>query len=160
MILTNVLNNILSSINDSTKAILQECSNISLLVNNTLLYLLIVASCSLFISLCLIFPVTKIRTNCSDISCSLIEMMWRSNSRNAVSFSILCMIKSIWHSKTWKMSRKKNLKKMKVQLMHLWEKGMMVLKVRVCRNRDKDLARTRCTRHTAATLSAWLSSSC
>lgn len=103
---------------------------------------------------------TKIRMNCSDISCSLIEMMWRSNSRNAVSFSILCMIKSIWHSKTWKMSRKKNLKKMKVQLMHLWAKGMMVLTVRVCRNRDKDLARTRCTRHTAATLSAWFSSSC
>jgi hypothetical protein len=67
-ILTNSLNNILSSIETSTAAILAESSNISDLVDRTLLYLLIVASCSLFISLCLIFPVaTKVDKNKDEL---------------------------------------------------------------------------------------------
>lgn len=67
-ILTNALNNILSAINSSTDAILTESANISDLVDRTLLYLLIVASCSLFISLCLIFPVaTKVDKNKDEL---------------------------------------------------------------------------------------------
>jgi hypothetical protein len=62
------LNNILASIESSTDAILNESGNISNLVNNTLLILLIVASCSLFISLCLIFPVaTKVDKNKDEL---------------------------------------------------------------------------------------------
>ena len=67
-ILTNALNNILSAIDKSTAAILNESTNISDLVDRTLLYLLIVASCSLFISLCLIFPVaTKVDKNKDEL---------------------------------------------------------------------------------------------
>jgi hypothetical protein len=67
-ILTNALNNILASIEASTQAILKESENISDLVDRTLLYLLIVASGSLFVSLCLIFPVaTKVDKNKDEL---------------------------------------------------------------------------------------------
>ena len=67
-VLTNALNNILESIETSTQAILIESENISDLVDRTLLYLLIIASCSLFVSLCLIFPVaTKVDKNKDEL---------------------------------------------------------------------------------------------
>lgn len=67
-ILTNSLNNILSSIENSTKAILVESGNISNLVDRTLVYLLITASAALFVSLCLIFPVaTKVDKNKDEL---------------------------------------------------------------------------------------------
>jgi hypothetical protein len=67
-ILTNALNNILASIETSTQAILNESENISHSVYKTLLYLLIVASCSLFVSLCLIIPVaTKVDKNKDEL---------------------------------------------------------------------------------------------
>lgn len=67
-VLTNALNNILQSIETSTQAILKESENISDLVDRTLLYLLIIASCSLFVSLCLIFPVaTKVDKNKDEL---------------------------------------------------------------------------------------------
>jgi hypothetical protein len=67
-VLTNALNNILQSIETSTQAILMESENISDLVDRTLLYLLIIASCSLFVSLCLIFPVaTKVDKNKDEL---------------------------------------------------------------------------------------------
>jgi hypothetical protein len=56
-ILTNSLNNILSAINKSTDAILDETENISSLVDGALKIMLYVASGSLFLSICLIFPV-------------------------------------------------------------------------------------------------------
>ena len=56
-VLTNTFNNILSSISESTNALLIESQHISSQVRNTLLYLLIAASCALFISICLILPV-------------------------------------------------------------------------------------------------------
>ena len=67
-ILTNSLNNILASIQNSTQAILSESTHISAHVNNTLLILLLVASASLFVSLCLIFPVaTKVDKNKDEL---------------------------------------------------------------------------------------------
>jgi hypothetical protein len=67
-VLTNALNNILSAIETSTRAILLESENISDLVDRTLLYLLIIASASLFVSLCLIFPVaTKVDKNKDEL---------------------------------------------------------------------------------------------
>ncbi len=67
-ILTNALNNILAAIENSTKAILNESENISDTVDRTLFYLLIVASLSLFVSLCLIFPVaTKVDKNKDEL---------------------------------------------------------------------------------------------
>jgi len=67
-VLTNSLNNILDSIHSSTSAILEESKNISVSVERTLLYLLIIASCSLFVSLCLIFPVaTKVDKNKDEL---------------------------------------------------------------------------------------------
>jgi hypothetical protein len=67
-ILTNSLNNVLFSVYNSTQAILNESSNISNQVRNTLMILLIVASCSIFISLCLIFPVaTKVDQNKDEL---------------------------------------------------------------------------------------------
>lgn len=67
-ILTNSLNNVLSAIDSSTSAILNESTNISNLVNRTLLYLLLVASGSLLVSLCLIFPVaTKVDQNKDEL---------------------------------------------------------------------------------------------
>jgi len=67
-ILTNSLNNVLSAVYNSTQAILNESGNISNRVRNTLLILLIVASCSIFISLCLIFPVaTKVDQNKDEL---------------------------------------------------------------------------------------------
>ena len=67
-ILTNSLNNILQSIEKSTQAILDETENISDLVDNALKILLYVASSSLFISICLIFPVaTKVDKNKDEL---------------------------------------------------------------------------------------------
>jgi hypothetical protein len=67
-ILTNSLNNILASIEQSTSAILSETDNISSHVDNTLKILLYVASGSLFISICLIFPVaTKVDKNKDEL---------------------------------------------------------------------------------------------
>lgn len=67
-VLTNALNNILAAIETSTKAILDESENISNHVDRTLLYLLIIASCSLFVSLCLILPVaTKVDKNKDEL---------------------------------------------------------------------------------------------
>jgi hypothetical protein len=67
-ILVNSLNNILSSINSSTSAILDETQNISGHVDWTLKILLYVASGSLFISICLIFPVaTKVDKNKDEL---------------------------------------------------------------------------------------------
>jgi hypothetical protein len=67
-VLTNALNNILQAIETSTKAILYESENISDNVERTLLYLLIIASASLFVSLCLIFPVaTKVDKNKDEL---------------------------------------------------------------------------------------------
>jgi hypothetical protein len=67
-ILANSLNNVLYSIYNGTQAILDESSNISNQVRNTLMILLIVASCSIFISLCLIFPVaTKVDQNKDEL---------------------------------------------------------------------------------------------
>jgi hypothetical protein len=67
-VLTNALNNILEAIETSTKAILDETENISNHVDRTLLYLLIIASCSLFVSLCLILPVaTKVDKNKDEL---------------------------------------------------------------------------------------------
>ncbi len=66
--MTNALNNVLNAIETSTKAILTESANISDLVDRTLLYLLIIASASLFVSLCLIFPVaTKVDKNKDEL---------------------------------------------------------------------------------------------
>lgn len=67
-ILTNSLNNILESIEQSTQAILDETEDISGLVDNALKILLYVASGSLFISICLIFPVaTKVDKNKDEL---------------------------------------------------------------------------------------------
>ena len=65
-ILTNALNNILLSIYDSTKAILNETDNISSKVNQTLLILLICASASLIGSILVIFPVAMKVDNNKD----------------------------------------------------------------------------------------------
>lgn len=67
-IITNSLNNILSAITDSTNAILSETKNISDIVDLTLQILLYVASGSLFISICLIFPVaTRVDKNKDEL---------------------------------------------------------------------------------------------
>ena len=67
-ILTNTLNNILLALKDSTNAILHETQNISNTVRNALKILLYVASGSLFLSICLIFPVaTKVDKNKDEL---------------------------------------------------------------------------------------------
>lgn len=67
-ILTNALNNILDAISDSTDAILNETEKLSDYVDKTLQILLYVASGSLFISICLIFPVaTKVDKNKDEL---------------------------------------------------------------------------------------------
>jgi hypothetical protein len=67
-IIKNALNNVLLAIEDSTTAILEETTNISSNVDDTLKILLYVASGSLFISICLIFPVaTKVDKNKDEL---------------------------------------------------------------------------------------------
>ena len=67
-ILTNSLNNILDSVQDSTSAILSETENISNTVSRILLFLLIFATFSLFISVCVVFPVaTKVDKNKDEL---------------------------------------------------------------------------------------------
>ena len=67
-ILTNSLNNILQSIENSTDAILTETQSISYDVENALKILLYVASGILFISICIIFPVaTKVDKNKDEL---------------------------------------------------------------------------------------------
>jgi hypothetical protein len=67
-LITNSLNNILFSIQNSTVAILNEITHISNNVENALKILLYVASGSLFISICLIFPVaTKVDKNKDEL---------------------------------------------------------------------------------------------
>lgn len=67
-IITNTFNNILEAIDQSTDAIISETENISGSVRFTLLILLYVASGSLLISICLIFPVaTKVDKNKDEL---------------------------------------------------------------------------------------------
>lgn len=67
-ILTNTLNNVLESIEFSTETILKETQNISDYVEKILKILLYVASGSLVISICLIFPVaTKVDKNKDEL---------------------------------------------------------------------------------------------
>lgn len=67
-IIQNCLNNILDAVYTSTKAILDETQNISDTVEQTLQILLYVATGSLFLSICLIFPVaTKVDKNKDEL---------------------------------------------------------------------------------------------
>ena len=67
-ILANSMNSILTSIENSTQAILDENSHISEHVDSALRILLYVASGSLFVSICLIFPVaTKVDKNKDEL---------------------------------------------------------------------------------------------
>lgn len=67
-ILFNTFNNILESIQDSTQAILNESENISKNVKKTIQILLYVASGSLLVSVCFIFPVaTKVDKNKDEL---------------------------------------------------------------------------------------------
>jgi hypothetical protein len=62
------LNNILDSIADSTDAILDETLKISHMVDNALKIMLYAASGTLFVSICLIFPVaTKVDKNKDEL---------------------------------------------------------------------------------------------
>lgn len=67
-IIQNCLNNVLDAVYSSTQAILNETKNISDTVEKTLQILLYVASGSLFISICLVFPVaTKVDKNKDEL---------------------------------------------------------------------------------------------
>ena len=67
-ILTNAMNNILSSIQNSTEAILDETTNISDHIDSIIKILLYVASSSLLVSVCLILPVaTKVDKNKDEL---------------------------------------------------------------------------------------------
>ena len=67
-LIVNTLNNILESIENSTSAILDETKNISDMVKFALEIMLYIATGSLFIAICLIFPVaTKVDKNKDEL---------------------------------------------------------------------------------------------
>jgi PAS domain S-box-containing protein len=77
--LVNSFNNILQKIENSTPAILDESNIAASNQRRFLMILLIVASCALFCSVCVIFPVvTKVKKNKEELLCLFLEIPVRS----------------------------------------------------------------------------------